>query len=193
MTVYVGPEEMLPFYRDNKDRLKREQILVAENTKTQAQVYLDIDEPLNRPLFRVFCGDEVKYESPSSESNIAFIAQAVFKNIEDNGDTEDGDDDCLSEEDMQAVDDMIYEREDALELAVFDMLDVFLEQAEDNESQSDPESLNRRKKRIASDIVDTVAELLTNYDISIFRPTWIDMEDGTMEAVDYPYQDMITE
>lgn len=192
MMVYIAAEKVLDFFRKNKVRLREEQILIAENTETNYQVYLDIDEALDRPVVRVFYGDRFESESSVPESIIISSVNEIYDKylepVEETQDSVDGDDEFLTAEDEQAIDDLIYEREDALELAVSDMLDVFLEQAQDDEVPTDPATLKRRQKQIAQDIVDSLAEfLITTYGISIYRPTWMDMEDGTTEAVDYPY------
>lgn len=134
-------------------------------------------------------------EDPDCADCEAFTPPDIYEDGDDDSD----DDEFSSEEEIGAIDDEIYEREDALSLAVNDLLDVFVEEsAAEKTIVGGPN--DEPKDKIIMALTDHICEWLAQEQgISVFRPTWLDLGNKTKngnaydELVRFPYEYLVNQ
>lgn len=203
VNICVQPEKVWSFFYKNIDRLSDEMVVVAENEDTQYAVYLTEDS--GYPLFCVCRGDAgPEYEEGAiNEKDCADTAKRCYfsylfpvcvnteksypeqhEGKEDKTDEHEVDDSLtMTEQDML---DIIYERDDELQLALCDFLSVVLGEYRDGtdvQSQYSPSTIN--------EILDHFLEYLADeYGTPVYRPMLMkDDKTGSDIYVEYPYNE----
>lgn len=192
--IYIPADDVWSFFQSNIDRLKKEMVVIAENENTKYAVYLTEDK--GYPSFAVCKDDEkLEYEEGAiSETDCAETAKRCFarylfpvvvdnpRGISKNTWYEDEEEEVLTERDMQ---DIIYEREDELQLALCDFLSVALN------LDGDPVELVEDEcgMPLVNEILDHFLEYLgVDQHLEIYRPMFlIDDETGCEIYTGYPY------
>ena len=190
VNIEVPAGEVWSFFHRNIERLKTETVVIAENTETEYAVYLT--EKNGMPYLSACKGDKpfeysegcvspTDCESTAKKMYVNYLFPIQVKDesaVTDNGELEE--DYPLTRQDME---DAIYERDDELELALGDFLDVVL----DYNSKVDPLSHFGRETFFAI-LEDFLTILAEDYGELIYRPSIITDEETHDEVYcEYPY------
>lgn len=199
--VYLKADEVWGFFQDNKDRMKTEQVLVAENTDTKYEIYLT--DFAGYPQFRVFRGNiELHTESCIDKADTEYVAKWLYVKylfpIGANTSKQYGQSNTTAEtkkkeeskksntkksESTKALEDIISEREDELTQATEEFLEVVLEYygaIEDFYGEG-----------LIEEVLDSVCQQLANdWGISVRRPFCYEDDDGETIYLEYPYLDV---
>lgn len=178
LVKYVDPQNSIwDLFCENRDRLSKELVLIAEDDELGLEVC--VTEENGALLFVVLDGGQIefkgsRYDRTSSEATLQFIYDSFFKSSKTESEEVN-----VSRDDYE---DKIYEREDELYLAAADFLSVLL-------CKDDPfEVQDLHGEEFIDEFVDYICEYLRNEcGISVYRPVIIDLDDGTEEFEDYPY------
>ena len=186
--IFVPANEVWTFFQGNRNRLEREQVVIAENNNTNYTICLTEEEGF--PLFIVSRGESKEYEEDSiNEQDCIETAKRCYKTylfpvtICETDDSEDDEE----EEDFliqQEQEDAIYERDDQLTFAVSDFLQVVLQEGQDG-----ADILSAYGAAKIDEILDMILSLLAEeYGLMIYRPMFLtDEETGDEIYVEYPY------
>lgn len=124
--IYVKPEDVWEFSIKNKEKLRHEMAMIAENEYTGYSVYLDREGAYPSVIV---CNDkeETVYDElcVSGADCEGTVEKVYAKYIDDVEDSADGD------EYAQRIEDELYERTDELTLATADFLSVVLQEGDD--------------------------------------------------------------
>ena len=182
--IYLKPEDAWVFFCKNKARLEKEMVEVARSSCGEYTIYLTMDEALN-PKFLVYeygnDEDPVYEEWCVNETDTENTALRVYKRYLylDLDDGEDG-----GEEDIyQARDDEIYQREDALRLAMLDFLACALQE------RSGDDVVKTQGESFVAETLDYILEYISlDHGIPIYRPMFVDdPETGEEVFEEFPY------
>ena len=186
--IYVPADEVWTFFQGNRNRLKREQVVIAENSNTNYSVCLTEEESL--PLFIISRGESKEYEEAAINEQDCFdTAKRCYKTYllpvtvsDDEIQEDEEDDDFLARQEQE---DAIYERDDQLTFAFCDFLQVVLQEGKDG-----AEIMNTYGMTKINEILDIVLSLLAEeYGFMIYRPMFLDdQETGDEIYVEYPYE-----
>lgn len=183
---YVGALYVWDFFIDNLERLKEEQVLIAENPETDCKVYLT--EQNFRPLFSVYEGEDSVYTDEAfDEDDCLCIATDIYAEFLISGMVseseyskfnmcDNGADDKLGD------DEIIYERDDELMCAASDFIRVAL-------SDYDEEDIiDRYGQDFVEEFLVACLEILAqDYKLKVYRPTMFRDENGQDYLDEYPY------
>lgn len=185
--IHVPADQIWEFYKENEERLKSEFVLVAENTDTDYAVYLT-DEKDDPVLAAAKIDGEVErketcHDADSCEETAwimyhSYLFPITVEKSESNDN--EGLDDSSERSD---IDDMIYERHDELILAASDFLDAVLQLNDTEES-----SLSVCGTDMIEDILEGMLESLSENGIPVYRPMFVEDEDGNEVFVEFPYE-----
>ena len=187
--IHIPADEVWSFYTKNKERCTKEMIAIAENKEIEYVIYLTEDN--GYPLFCVCKGNnDPEYEEGAiDEKDCAETARRcffkyLFPIIENNDKITLGTDDSILE-DLVDQEDIIYEREDELHLAMGDFLQTVLK-----ENGSGAEIIDLYGLDMVDEILDFILHYLTTkYCFKICRPMIITEDDmGNKIYVEYPYE-----
>lgn len=190
-SIHLQPENIWQFFQQNKKRLSKEMVVIAENDETEYAVYLTEEDGF--PHFCVCKGSGApEYEEGAiNEQDCADTAkkccvQYLFPVTVTSRRgklytfDEDG---CVTDLDEQDQEDTIYQREDDLFFALYDFLNVVLQSEEgdiDAAEMFDQESLE--------EILDSILESLSaDFGLPIYRPMMVEDETGGEIYTEYPY------
>lgn len=194
LRVYIKPEEIWPFFMANKERLRKEMCLVAENEDTKYELRLDIDG--DYPVLRIFYDGEAEYgqyiatggDAPSITRGLILTRLCPVLEESDIPDDQNAEvaagENCPDEDDdgfNEICQAMIDVREEQLYSAVGDFLSTLLNKCSDDLYGGD----------MPDAILDSVCTILARrFKISVFRPTWLPVKGGEEEVYEeYPYLD----
>lgn len=180
--IHVPSESVWRFFCKNISKMQASLVKIAEDDETKIAVYLT--EECNYPCFYVYKEDEecVYEELATSGADCEFVASEIYREyISEPIATSTGDIISRSE-----AEDSCYEREDEIELAVKDLLDVML-----GVEYCTKQIKKIELKKIVEDIVDYLA---VKREFPVRRPMIIS-DDTTGEDVyyEYPYEEFIFE
>lgn len=193
LLVYVQPDELWAFFMLNKEKLRDEMCLVAENEETGYELRLDIEG--DYPLLRVYYKGEAEYgqyiytrrDAPSVMRGLVLsrLCPVIEESDipDDQGDAAETDRPDEGDEDFNEIcDGMINMREETLLWATGDFLATLL-----NNGHSD----DLYQGDIPEAVLDSVCKMLARrFKISVFRPTWVPVGKTEEENyVEYPYLD----
>lgn len=184
--IHVKPDDVWSFFNRNKARLSEEMVAIAQNEETNYIIY--ITEDASAPLFSV-CRDEEEMhcESVLTEINCSQVVKRLYLKylfpISVTMDTEfppdELYDDPLIAQDME---DEIYEREDELNCAALDFLEVLLGYRDIDEISV------VHGEDFVECFIEDVCKCLSKRDIYIYRPmVLIDEETGQEYVEEFPY------
>lgn len=197
VNIDIPADKVWSFFQDNKERLSEEMVAIAENNETEYVVYLTEENRL--PLFIVCNGryDNEFSEGAVNESDCTETAKRCYarflfpvtvsnKNAIPHSQFDEADEDEEYEEVLteQEMEDAIYEREDELQLAMSDFLQVVLREGRDG-----TDIVGTYGESMVNEILDHVLEFLSDeMCLPIYRPTFL-TDDDTGEEVytEYPY------
>jgi len=189
--IHLEPKATWAFFQKNHERMEDEMVVIAENDDTEYAIYItdnDNDERHN-PLLLVYKGDlKIFEEGVIDEDGCTETAKQLYLKYlfpvsvtygkMDEMDEGVWDDTPYSTQDME---DAIYEREDELTFAMYDLLEIVLGRTID-------EIAGIHGKDFVQQVVDDFCEYLANdHCVSIYRPTILPTDDGDEEFVEYPY------
>lgn len=192
--IHIPADKVWSFFQKNKNRLTEEMVAIAENTDTEYAVYLTEDN--GYPLFSVCKGkDAPEYEegainerdctATAKQCYTRYLFPVVVADKRALSASEDEAEDLT----IQDKQDEMYEREDELELALCDFLQVVLEEDE-NEDIRDTYG-----RAMVDEILDYFLEYLGfEQCLPIRRPMFLtDDETGSEVYAEYPYGDPFDE
>lgn len=175
--VYVPAESAWGFFLENKDRLSKEMVLIAENG--DCSIYMTAS--VGRPMFCAYYGEIMEYrEETINEYDCARTAEEFYATyLFDDEDPEEPEE--MSEQEKM---DIAYEREDEL---VFAMCD-FLEKVFDVDGK-EIDVLQDIGRPAVEDILDaTLAYISDTYGLEIYYPQFVvDGKTGEETYTEYPY------
>lgn len=185
--IYVKPEDVWYFYLNNIQKLKEVQAKIAENTETAYTIFLTEDAGFatitvyryENQIDEDFLVNKIDCESVVKATYNKYLYPVTVSADKAENDKKNGEEDNTPDDPM-APDDEIYQREDELHMAALDFMEVVL--------GCDREELEGEYHDVVNDIVDYVCERLADeHMISIYRPMWVQEEDGSESYVEYPY------
>lgn len=192
--IHISAHEVWAFFQENKDRLAKEMVVIAENTDTKYAVYLTEED--GYPLFSVCKGSaEPEYEEGAiNEQDCTQTAAKCYRQylfpviVSKEKAVQQYEDDLLegeaeSEQEPDCYD-TIYEREDELQLALCDFLQVALQEYEEGRDIADIYG-----QAMIDEVLDHVLEYLgLEQCLPIYRPMFVtDEETGEEVYTEYPY------
>lgn len=183
--VRVKPHEVWGYFNQHREELSSKLVLIASNEEYGVSIYLS--EEGNLPQIIVFMDDNQVYDEECvSAHDCANTATEIYEKYlthkvldtaigEPGGSVEDR---TLMEQDM-----MVDEREDELDSAVYEMLLTIL--------GDDFYPLGSDLDEIADDVKEHLCEYLyRKHGIGIYRPMYLEDEDGDEFFEEYPYDCM---
>lgn len=196
MQVFIPVNELWGFYTQNKKRCQEEMVLIAENTETGYAVYMTDDDGMlmfsvcqgdKEPEYEEYVMDDADCEKSAKKLFMRYLIPFTVvdgKAVLSGGGAEDADENefSLSRQDME---DEIYEREDALDLAIKDFLAVVLQEPD---SEAVAAELG---EDFIQEVLHHILEYLTNeHGIQIFRPMFFTDDDTGGEIYSqFPYDE----
>lgn len=192
--IHIPAEGVWAFFQKNKTRLAEEMVAIAENEDTDYAVYLTEDN--GYPLLSVCKGkaDPEFEEGAISEKDctetakrcyVRYLFPVTVKNEHAFRSEDDTpfDEDDLSAQDMQ---DAIYEREDELQFAMADFLQIVLQEGTDG-----TDIINLYGMNMVDELLDSVLEYIAmELCLPVYRPMFLlDEETGEEIYEEYPYGD----
>lgn len=201
--IYISPKNIWGFFKNNLDRLRKEKVVVAENTDTgytillteidgdAANLIVERDEtPVASSLERddLQCAKSYrclfyKYLLPVEESGNEKVKRAFSDyDIPDDlpPDVEEVEQD-MTPEDMA---DIQYERDDELRFAMADCLSIIMEEGEGDGA----EILNMYGEEFVDEVLDHLLLYLSSEQgIAIYRPIAEPDGHGGTRLIEYPY------
>ena len=197
--IHVQAEDVWSFFQKNKSRLIDEMVVIAENNNTEYAVYLTEDG--GYPMFSVCKGREApEYEEGAisvkdcTDTASRCFEQYLFPVTVTTGDKRfllnQDEDDTPMNYTQQEKEDTVYEREDELQLAMCDFLQVVLQEGCDGREVMDIYGLN-----LVNEILDSVLQIIAyDHGLLVYRPTlYTDEATGEDEYTEYPYNDEIND
>jgi hypothetical protein len=178
------PDKIQALFKSKSSELRNKMVLIAENAGTNRQIYMTASSMnptvSGYPMLLLFHNNEVEkriflYDERRSDSDAGKLFDEVFPDF--NWWEDDGDEGAPDDE-PEDMDDVIYQREDALYFSARDFLATAL--------QVDEDSLPDFRK--IDDFLDHTLTYLAKEGHKIYRPTYItDDETGEDSVVEYPY------
>lgn len=188
--IFVTPEEMWSYFQEKKDVLQSGNMIgIASNELAGIEVFLECDN--GHPLFSVYIDDEFEYsEMAMDEVDCRYTVGRIYDDYIRNyirnyiGKELDEIVEDVEEEEIPAstatIEDEIYERDVELDDALIDFLNVVLEKSTYSFLSFSDDELQ--------DMKDHFLEYIARkYDIDIYRPMYLEGENGTEEFFEYPY------
>lgn len=196
VNIHLKPTEVWNFFKQNKPRLEKEMVAIAENEETDYSVYLT--EENGCPLLSVYKEDKKLYEegavsekdceSTTKQIYIKYLFPVVITTPKYSFETENDEPEYepTEEEERQMLEDSVYEREDELFFAMADFLEVLLN------CNGTEQISSLYGEEIIEEMLDCICTVLAEeYLISVYRPTLIDDDEtGEEKYVEYPYLDV---
>lgn len=195
--IHIPANEVWSFFYKNKERCKEEMIEIAYNDETKYAVYLTEDD--GYPMLSVCHGnDEPEYdEGAISKDDCTETAKRIFErylfpvtvyNEKNVISQSNGSEYKVKADTQQEMEDEIYQREDELQLALCNFLQIVFENEDDD-------ILNTYGEAIINEILDYFLEYLgAEHCFPIRRPTFVsDPETGAEFYTEYPYDPEIDE
>lgn len=191
--IYIPSDKVWPFFTENKDRLSEEMVVIAENTSTEYAVYLTEDD--GYPLFEVCKGNsDSEYEEGAINSRdceetvkrccLRYLFPVVVTADKTTEELVEQDDTCdLKDLTEQEMEDIIYDREDELMLAMGDFLQIALQDCEDGTEIIDSYGIELVGE-ILEDVLKCIAQ---QYGFPVYRPTFLTDELGKEIYTEFPY------
>lgn len=191
--IYIEAEEAWDYAVNHQDELAEKEELLAEDEDFGISVHMSIEEGIAEDIlitFMVFQDDDEIYmdfceNAEECQEALKYIYNKYLSgNINEFMDL--GYNDYLEKNDCENdteenIDDAILSREMELDDAVADLLDIvapnFLLEANCDDG------IDRLKDLICE-------HLYTDFNISVYRPMFLENEDGEDEFFEYPYEEM---
>lgn len=186
--VFITPDNVWGYFQSHKDELLKESKLIACEPEYGTEVHLSVNGSF--PSIEVTQdGYDVSVDCPYSAEECEHMATEVYDNyifgdvigsfldVECDGEHSECDE-LSTEEELYIID----EREDELKDSVLDMLVAFAPNF--LEIADNPDG-------ICEDLVNNIAEyLFTKCGISVYRPMYVEDENGNDEFLEFPYPEI---
>lgn len=195
VTIHVPADEVWSFFQKNRYRLSEEMVVIAENPDTEYAVYLTEDD--GYPLFSVCKGNsDSEYEEGAiNQRDCTDTAQRCYANylfpiVVSSGSKHiksELEDDSESGKELapQEIDDIIFERDDELIVAMGDFILTAIQDGCDGSDIVDTYGLG-----VVEDILDhTLQYIAAQHGFPVYRPTLMVDESGKEVYVEYPYNE----
>jgi len=180
-TITVGSADIVDYYKKNKFRLSQESEDIAENEAIGVVIYLS--DTNGRPTITVLADDMQVAEVTTGVDGLSELTQTMYDTYLDEQSfisamTEGEDDGEYDEEELAEA--LINEREDELDVAVDDFLATVL-QTNGYEYDSIIDELH-------DDVKEHFLEYLARkFKIELYRPMYLEDENGEDFFEEYPY------
>lgn len=159
--IIVQPHEVWHFFMANKDVIEECPELLASNDETGVDIYITAEDDL--PYIYVNDEDnQLCEEAITDEEDCNAIMEYIYEEF-------------LGDDPISVYDDIIAEREDELSTAVDDFLRVAL---------LDLPVTTAIVEACKESLLEKLAE---EYAAHIYRPMWLEDDDGNEEFFEYPY------
>lgn len=192
--IIIEAEEVWEYYKDNEKDLNSSMHLIASNDEYGIEIYITketecacvevLADDINIYKHKIHSCLECNYiiGEVYDEYLTSKAVSTVLNDLYDNTDFY-GDSSSVSS-DGESQQQQIYQREEELDDAIYNLLAVFLEYADTAEDE---------ETDILTDMVEGLKEnicayLYDNYDVNIYRPMVIEFDDGTEDFFEYPYE-----
>lgn len=181
INVLVVPESIWQYYTSHKKELKKSTKLVACNEDFDIEIHItDEDGVLNAMVYlsNVEVARKEITDSASANGVMTGMYQKYIFGAKDFIDSRQQEIDEADEQDMIGV------REMELDDAIYDVLDTFCGSAFDFRYDGTQELFENLK--------DVICETLyAEYGIEVYRPMYLEDDDGNKEFCLYPYAELI--
>ena len=180
-TITVGSADIVDYYRKNKFRLSQESEDIAENEAIGVVIYLS--DTNGRPTITVLADDMQVAEATTGVDGLSELTQTMYDTYLDeqafiSAMTEGETDDEYNEEELAEA--LINEREDELDVAVDDFLATVL--------QTNGYEYDSAIDEIHDDVKEHFLEYLARkFKIELYRPMYLEDENGEDFFEEYPY------
>lgn len=184
--VHIEPYEIWDFFQNNKKRLKKEMVLIAENEETEYALYLTEDDGL--PMFNVCKGDgEPEYEEGAVNKNDCtdtaqrccanYLMPVTVRSRRRYGG-------ALEQEQEEIIENREWE-------LLFAMADFLMTVTKDDTCSDGSDYVDTYGADVVQDILDELLPVLAEeHGLAVYRPTMMDDEETGEEVfVEYPYND----
>lgn len=188
--IFVTPEEMWSYFQEKKNVLMSGNMIgVARNETAGIEVFIEYNN--GHPLFSVYIDDEFEYSEMAMDEvdcryTVGRIYDDYIHNYIRNYIGRELDEIIMDDEkedypvSTMAIEDEIYERDLELDDAIADFLEVVLRNSTYSYLSFADDELQ--------DMKDHFLEYLARkYDVDIYRPMFLEGENGTEEFFEYPY------
>lgn len=177
--IIIEPNEVWDYCEQYFDTLEGSAKLIADNIITGAQVFIAVYSGIPTILACVDC-EEVDEEPCANEEDCTETAARFYENfLSDDLDMTGFNDEALQEYEITTA---INEREIELNDIMYDMLEQMVPNILD---------VTDDIVDVCDDLVDYVCEFLyRNHGISVYRPMYLECEDGSEEFCKFPYGEM---
>ena len=182
--ITVKPADIVEFYQKNKFRLSQEADDIAENEAIGVIIYLS--DQNGRPMITVSADDMLVAEVSTGIDGLKDLVQTMYDTYLDEQSfisamTEGEDDGEYDEEELAEA--LINEREDELDAAVDDFLATVL--------QTNGYEYDSAIDKIHDDVKEHFLEYLARkFKIELYRPMYLEDENGEDFFEEYPYDCM---
>lgn len=200
--IHLDAYDVWQFFEENVERLGKEMVCIAENVDTGYNICLE--EKSGIPFFKVFRDEEFEYgEAATCGLECREVTKKLYwkylfpitvvedrfcdfpQNAPESDDYPFDKDPEDPEEQIQILDDIVYERDDELNMASMDFLATLLNVTPDEVELMTYEGF-------CADFVKKVGEMLAEEcNISIYHPVWMPADEtGYQHYNEYPYLDI---
>ena len=171
--IYVYPAELWSYITEHRDFVESHIVVIAEDFDTGIEVALETDLSSRLMLSVMRDGKEEESKRITAKEDAMTTCRdyyaRYFKPAQDTQDADEEDDDYLQME--------IDQREGILCSALEDFVDLAADQSCDFTLSEDDMQM----------MLDDVLTIIADYGVPVYRPFFIECEDGTTEFVEYPY------
>lgn len=184
--ITVSASDVWGYFQDKKENLKSYMHQIASNPEYGVAIFVTEDSGLpsivvtadNVQVYEETTVNEHDCEKTVDKIYDDYLTSKVINSLVDNDDGESDDLTALE------IEDMIDERENELDAAVYEFLMTVVQDAYIDDYTSD-----------FDDIVEDLKEHFLEYiarkhGLPVYRPMMLEYEDGTEEMSEYPYEDM---
>jgi len=178
--VYVEPADVWGYYINHQRELEHATKVLAERKEFGVEVWLMDDQGF--PYVMVVADDEdLEAETILTAKDCAETVSMFYDTYLSDSYMHDVVDE-VEEYSTSDMVDMIEERESELDTAVWDMLEIIVQNIA---------AVSEDPDKLCEDIKDHICEyLFKKHKISVYRPMFLECEDGTDEFFKFPYDEM---
>lgn len=179
--VMIAPSEVWEYFQEHKDELKTEMHKIAESSHSSWEVWISNEDDGLRIVVTDMDDDIIDEGWATSESECKEVVGDIYtcyiSYFEDDEDTAGSEDSYINQE-------IIAEREDEIDVLFRNMLFDLLD------------------KSVAEDVIEEIADdvkehtleyIARRHGLPIYRPMYLEDEDGDDFYSEYPYEEMIFE
>lgn len=175
--IILEPCEVWDYCVQHAATLEDSPKLIADNITSGAQIYISFFGMIPT-IFACIDSEEVDEEPIADEEDCVDTVEAFYERYLDDFADEMLGLDISREYEEEKID----KREDELINATAEMLETFVPNFYEIAYDAD---------EVCNELADLVCEFLyRNYDISVYRPMYLECDDGSKEFSEHPYEEM---